>query len=98
MLQLLSINGRISRREFTITGLILFAIKYNLDRFIAIQYDKSWFITDYFMQADHLSVSNLSPDEQKFYLTFLILSIPFIWMGTALCLKRLRDASLPSLL
>jgi hypothetical protein len=91
---LFSIQGSVSRKTFTITGFVLFAIKYNIDRLIAIAYQKSWFITDYFMQADHLTISDLSSIDQKFYLTIILISIPFIWLGTVLCLKRLRNAGL----
>src|SRR5437868_3314195 len=93
---LLSFRGKTGRLQFALAGLILFAIKYNLDRFIALNFGRTWFINDYFVQADHLAVNELAPEDRRFYLTLIIISIPFIWMGTALCLKRLRDAALPS--
>lgn len=88
-------NGEINRKDFLIWGLILFAIKYNLDRLIAFAFDRSWYITDYFIQADRLSVQDLGKDDRIFYLILLLQSLPFIWFGTVLCVKRLRSAKLP---
>jgi len=92
---LFSYQGKISRRTFALTGFLLFVIKYSLDKLIAMQNHRPWFLTDYFIQPDHLSVTNLDPDSRKFYLTLIAVSLPFIWCGVVLCLKRLRDIRLP---
>jgi uncharacterized membrane protein YhaH (DUF805 family) len=89
-------KGEITRRDFLIWGVILFAIKYNLDRWIAYLYGKSWYITDYFIQADHLAVQELSESDKIFYVVLAVQSLPFIWFGTVLCLKRLKNARLPA--
>jgi len=92
--QILTWKGTIGRQDYLIWGALLFAIKYNLDRLIANQYQKSWFITDYFRQVDTLAITSLSAEEQEFYLVLLALALPFIWIGTVLCKKRLEDAGL----
>jgi uncharacterized membrane protein YhaH (DUF805 family) len=93
--QLTSWKGEVSRRTYLVWGLILFALKYNLDRLTAIQMDRTWFITDYFIQADKISIQELGNDDRAFFLILLLQSLPFIWFGTVLCVKRLRDAGLP---
>jgi uncharacterized membrane protein YhaH (DUF805 family) len=93
--QLTTWNGEIKRRDYLFWGVLLFAIKYNLDRLIAGFLNRQWFITDYFIQADKLSVQQLDVADRNFYLILLIQSLPFIWIGTVLCVKRLRNAKLP---
>src|SRR6478736_4238592 len=93
--QLLNWRGEIDQRDYLVWGIILFAIKYNLDRLIAYAYGKTWYITDYFMQADTASVRQLTDPDKVFYSVLLIQSLPFIWFGTVLCVKRLRNAKLP---
>lgn len=94
--QLTRWRGEIKRRDYLIWGVILFAIKYNLDRLIAQALHRSWFISDYFIQADKLSVLELTDNDRTFYLLLVLCALPFIWFGTVLCVKRLRNAKLPS--
>jgi len=94
--QLTNWKGEVSRRTYLVWGLILFAVKYNLDRLIAIRMDRTWYITDYFIQADKLGVQQLSESDQTFFGILLVQSLPFIWFGTVLCVKRLRNTGLPS--
>ncbi len=94
--QLKNWKGEINRRDYLLWGVLLFAIKYNLDRLMADVLGRNWFITDYFIKADELSVLDLSDSDTKFYLILLAQSLPFIWVGTLLCVKRLRHAKLPS--
>jgi uncharacterized membrane protein YhaH (DUF805 family) len=93
--QFTSWKGEITRGEYLTAGLVLFGIKYNLDRLIAIWFNKSWFITDYFIQADKLAVTELGENDRLFFIILLAQSLPFIWFGTVLCVKRLRNAKLP---
>lgn len=94
--QITNWKGEISRRDYFLWGIILFAVKYNLDRLTALYHGKSWYFTDYFIQADKLSVTELSESDKIFYLILLLQSLPFIWFGTLLCVKRLRSATLAS--
>jgi uncharacterized membrane protein YhaH (DUF805 family) len=94
--QLTSWHGEINRRDYLLWGVLLFAIKYNLDRLIGDVLNRTWFITDYFIQADKLSVLELTKEDRNFYLLLLLCALPFIWFGTTLCVKRLRNAKLPT--
>lgn len=94
--QLFSWSGPLTRKHYFFWGIILFAIKYNWDRLLAWEFGKKWFITDYFILLDQISFLDLNPEDQKYYLYFLLSSLPFIWFGTTLTLKRLRDTGLSS--
>lgn len=93
--QILSWKGDIIRRDYLIWGSVLFAIKYNLDRLTALSFDRSWYITDYFLQVDNIGIGQLSSSDNRFYIILLLQSLPFIWFGTLLCVKRLRSCALP---
>lgn len=88
------VSGRIGRRDYLIWGIALFAVKYNLDRLLAMASNRKWFVTEYWVQFDPTS-QPFHRDDIQFYLLLLVLSIPFIWFGTVLTLKRLRSAALP---
>ena len=92
--QLYRWSGNINRKDYILWGLILFGLKYNLDRLTAWAFEKSWYFSDYFIQADRLGLQELESSDLIFYAAILAQSIPFIWMGTVLCVKRLRDANL----
>lgn len=93
--QLFSWNGRINRKHFFIWGVILFAIKYNLDRLIALYYGKNWIIINYFLSTEEITGIETGTNDFQFYSVLLLVSIPFIYAGTLLTLKRLRDAGKP---
>lgn len=93
--QILSWKGSINRKDFLIWGAVLFAIKYNLDRLTAVASNRTWYITDYFLHADNLSIRELSSPDRTFYMILLLQSLPFVWFGTILCVKRLRSSGVP---
>jgi len=94
--QLVRWAGEVNRKDYLLWGVSLFAIKYNLDRAIGTLMNRSWFITDYFVQADRLSALELNDADRVFYLVLMLCSLPFIWSGTVLCVKRLRNSALPT--
>ncbi len=96
--QLLSWKGEINRKHYLTWGIILFAIKYNLDRLIALSFDRNWYIIDYYLSVDELSNLEAGTSEFTFYLILLISSLPFLWSGTVLCLKRIRNTDLSPVL
>lgn len=89
-------DGRTSRAAYAAVGLIGLAVKHNLDRLIAssfLGYKNSfnyWAPLGKAARLDHLS-----DIEAKFLATLLLVSIPFIWVGVAMTVKRLRDAGQP---
>jgi uncharacterized membrane protein YhaH (DUF805 family) len=89
-------DGNISRGPFVLWAGVLFLIKYNLDRLILRwAFGREWSIFSYFEQPLP-AIGNLSPAQSpKEFITLLGISLPFLWAGTMLCLKRLRSARLP---
>ena len=91
-----SFSGTIERGPYAIWGLILFALKYNIDRWVAaIHFRRQWGILNYFNPSDHYGLDNIPRDQLPFYATLLAIALPFIWVGVAMTLRRLRSADLP---
>jgi uncharacterized membrane protein YhaH (DUF805 family) len=85
-------NGELSRGAFLFWGVLLAAIKFNLDRFIAYEwFGQQWTIFDLSTLRLYLWQSPLQPSHKPYLLVLLATSIPFIWTGTLLTLRRLRS-------
>jgi hypothetical protein len=92
----LSWRGTIDRGPYIITGVVLFAIKHNLDRFVASAFfNHPWSIFNYWMFEEHAHLDDIPAGRLKFYGTMVALAIPFIYIGVVLTLKRLRAIGLP---
>lgn len=88
-------EGEISRRTYLIWGILLFALKYNLDRLLLLGiFRRRWSLMNYF---DGVAPSfSFSPAEKPGeYALLLAAALPFLWAGVVLSLKRLRSAKLP---
>ena len=89
-------DGRVGRGAYATVGIVLVAIKHNLDRLIAtyyLGYNNSfnyWAPLGKAARLDHIS-----PREADFLATLLLFSIPFLWLGVTLTVQRLRDAGQP---
>jgi uncharacterized membrane protein YhaH (DUF805 family) len=86
-------SGRIGRGAYTWWGLGLFLLKYNLDRLIAgVGFGQAWFPWDYLAparsQAARANIDSL-------WLCLAAVSAPFIYLGLALTIRRLRDVGWP---
>lgn len=92
--QITGVSGRIGRKDYFLWGSILFLLKYNIDRLIAASFNIDWFITDYYVQSERLFDLQKGDPFVLFLWTFLFTSLPFIWMGTVLTMKRLRDVGM----
>jgi uncharacterized membrane protein YhaH (DUF805 family) len=90
-------DGKVGRGEYTAVGLIGVLLKHNLDRLIAgsfLGYEKGFF--NYWAPLGKAArLDHLSSTEEKFLATLLLLSIPFLWVGVAMTVQRLRDAGQP---
>ncbi len=89
-------DGRVGRAAYATVGIIGVAIKHNFDRMIAssfLGYKNSfnyWAPLGKAARLDHLSSL-----EARFLGTLLLASIPFIWVGVTMTVKRLRDVGQP---
>src|SRR2546425_4940174 len=83
-------DGTIDRGTYLVVGLLLFAVKHNIDRFVAWRlFHRSWSLFSYLIPTGR-------PSDTPFYATLLLLALPFICIGTTLTLRRLRSAKLPA--
>lgn len=88
-------QGRIGRARYLATGLFLLAIKHNLDRILAASYGYPWSIFNYWIFRTPDGIDSVSAQDARFYAELVIIALPFLWVGTVLTLRRLRDADLP---
>src|ERR1700682_3831269 len=90
-------DGRVSRAKYAAAGFIGVAIKHNLDRLIAASFlgYKNSFFNYWAPLGKAARLDYLSSTEAKFLATLLLTSIPFLWVGVTMTVKRLRDAGQP---
>ena len=88
-------HGRIGRARYLATGFILFALKHNIDRFVAYLFGYPWTPVSYWVFLGPEGIAGMRPGDATFLLFLVAFALPFIWIGTVLTLRRLRDAGLP---
>lgn len=90
-------DGTVDRGVYAIVGLIGFALKHNLDRLIATQiFHRPWGIFNYWIPlSEAAQISKLNHADAVFLGGMLAFSLPFVWIGVTLTLRRLRSAALP---
>jgi hypothetical protein len=91
-------SGTVDRGTYALVGLVGFALKHNLDRLVATSvFHRPWGLFNYWVPLrDVARITALRRDDAKFLETMVVLALPFVWVGVALTLKRLRSANLPS--
>jgi len=88
-------RGKLNRSTYFLTGLILVAIKHNVDRLIASIFGQKWTLWSYWFPVEKFSTLRLlSGRDKEFLITLFLTATPFIWVGLVLTVKRLRDAEL----
>ena len=91
-------DGVVSRKTYALVGLAGFAIKSLIDRAIGayvLGYPQGVFLSYWRPLGATARLGHLSGPEAKYLLTLLLLALPFIWVGVAMTVKRLRDAGAP---
>jgi hypothetical protein len=90
-------RGSIGRGAYAFVGLTLFAIKHNIDRIVATAaFGRRFTILNYWIPpTDAIRVDNLSAADARFLATMVLISIPFVWIGLSLTVRRLRSAGMP---
>jgi hypothetical protein len=96
-LDLWSPGGTIDRGTYALAGLIGFALKHNLDRLVATYvFHRPWGLFNYWVPLqDMVRITALQRSDIIFLETMLALALPFVWVGVALTMRRLRSAGLP---
>jgi len=91
-------SGTVDRGTYAVVGLVGFALKHNLDRLVATSvFHRPWGLFNYWVPLrDVTRITALRSGDAMFLETMVVLALPFVWVGVALTLKRLRSANLPS--
>lgn len=85
-------DGELSRGTYLFWGVLLAVIKFNLDRVIAfVWFEQPWTIFGWETWRFYLWQSPWEWVEQGYYMALLVDSLPFLWVGTVLTLRRLRS-------
>ena len=85
-------QGTLGRGDYARWGVLLFAIKYNLDRFIALTaFGTPWYPWTYLLGTGHTNPP-AGPQPTGLLFGILVTSLPFIGWGVIMTLRRLRDA------
>jgi uncharacterized membrane protein YhaH (DUF805 family) len=90
-------DGTVGRGTYAFVGVFGFAVKHNLDRILASGvFGRPWGIFSYWIPLDRaIRITTLEPAEARFLLTMVAISLPFIYVGLAMTMRRLRSAGLP---
>ena len=91
-------QGTIERGPYALIGVVGFALKHSLDRLLATWwFERPWGIFNYWIPLPKaIRFLSLPEKEAVFLATMVALSLPFIWVGIGLTLRRLRSAGLPT--
>ena len=87
-------EGRVNRGTYFFVGAAAFALKFLLDWAVVTQvFHRSWSLLNYWRPFGAISgIHGLTLENRLFAGVMLFLALPFIWLGLAMTVKRLRDA------
>jgi uncharacterized membrane protein YhaH (DUF805 family) len=91
-------EGKADRKTYAVVGLSALALKLLVD-WIAVTrlFGRPWSLLSYWRPFGAISgLRSLSPDNQFFAAVMLLIAAPFVWLGLAMTVKRLRDAAQPT--
>jgi len=90
-------GGRVGRRTYGLVGSAAFLLKNNLDRLVGLRFTgKQSLLFNYWLPLGTVArLKHLSAVEMRYLATLLLIAIPFIWVGVAMTVRRLRDAGWP---
>jgi uncharacterized membrane protein YhaH (DUF805 family) len=88
-------RGTVGRGKYAAAGLVLFALKHNLDRLIAFSYNRRWSLINYWLFEVPGGVEGVAQSNPRLYASMVAAALPFVWVGVVMTIRRLRDAGLP---
>ena len=88
-------HGTIGRGRYLATGSVLLALKHNFDRLLAAVFGYEWGIFNYWVFDVPAGIEGLTSRDAGFYAVLVLVALPFVWSGTVLTLRRLRDLDWP---
>ena len=90
-------HGTVDRKNYVLVGVVGLAIKHNIDRIVATAvFGRRFTPWNYWIPpVDAIRINSLSPADSRFLATMAIIALPFIWIGLAMTVRRLRSTGLP---
>src|SRR6266478_6915676 len=91
-------EGRVDRATYAAVGVAAFALKFSIDWVVVTRvFHRPWSSLNYWRPFGAISgVHALSLENRLFAGVMLFIALPFIWLGLAMTVKRLRDAGEPT--
>ncbi len=96
--ELWRLNGTVDRGTYALVGVLGFALKHNIDRLVAAYgFHRGWRLFSYWLPLrDVARITDLRSNQAAFLGTMVAIALPFVWVGVAMTIRRLRSAGLPS--
>lgn len=89
-------GGRVGPRAYLAAGIVFFTVKYIMDAVVAMQFfGRPWLLLEALEPSRFYGIWSAPREELPFLAVLFALSVPFIIFGSALTVRRLRDAGLP---
>ena len=91
-------QGRADRETYATVGSAAFALKFLVDWLVVTRlFNRPWSLLSYWRPFGAISgIHGLRLEDRIFAGTMLLIAVPFIWLGLAMTVKRLRDAGEPT--
>lgn len=91
-----SFSGTIDRLPFLGIGLALMALKVVVDFVVAlVVFDRPWSVSHYLAPVQVTLLGTADAASTSFFVTMMVLALPFVWVGLALTVRRLRSIGIP---
>ena len=89
-------SGEADRKTYVLVGAAAIFLKNNLDRLVAaLGFHRYWGFFNYWVPVQGVGpIKQLSRADAVFLATMLAIALPFVWLGVAMTMKRLRSAGL----
>jgi len=88
-------DGTLDRGPYAVLGLLLTALKYNIDRLLLSAHSGPWVWSLYWAPGDTYVQLLKDPGASGTRWALFLTALPFLWAGVVLTLRRLRSAGLP---
>ena len=91
-------QGKVGRGSYAVVGLAAFLLKFLMDWLVVTRiFSRSWSLLSYWRPFGAISgMHALRLEDRLFAGTMLLMAVPFVWLGLAMTVKRLRDAGEPT--
>jgi uncharacterized membrane protein YhaH (DUF805 family) len=92
-----SLRGTVDRGTYAVWGVVLALLKYNLDRvLVGLTVHKALSPLHYWTPGDLFGVFPMPQERAIAAMPLLVATLPFVWTGVALTLRRARAAGMPA--